>query len=93
MAFQRNPHGSRVFGVVIGAFVFTLVLFKLTWGWIVPDLFPGALEQGFVSASATWSAAVKVALVAAVVAGLRGHRSRRTPLIGPRNERQQKVTA
>ena len=55
-----------------GAFVLVLFLVKVLWGWTIPDLFPGAVEQGLVAASISWLTALKVAIFAAVFAGFVG---------------------
>ena len=44
-------------------FVISVVLFKIVWGWVVPDLFPGAVAQDLISADLTWLAAVKLAVL------------------------------
>jgi uncharacterized protein YqhQ len=50
-------------------FVISVVLFKVVWAWVVPDLFPGAVAQGLISADLTWLAAVKLAVLVAVLGG------------------------
>jgi len=62
--------GALVFGAA--AFVLVLFLVKVLWAWTVPDLFPGAVEQGLVAASISWLTALKVAILAAVLAGFAG---------------------
>ncbi len=65
---KRNMNHDGGFGSAIGAFVATLLIAKLAWGWLVPVLFAGALASGAISASLPWSAAALIAvLVAAVV--------------------------
>jgi hypothetical protein len=56
------------------AFVLVLLLVKVLWAWTVPDLFPGAVEQGLVAASISWLAALKIAIAVAVLAGIAGAR-------------------
>ena len=60
--------GLVVLGFVV--FVLALLLVKLLWGWTVPDLFPGAVEQGLVARSISWYTALKVALLVAVLSAL-----------------------
>lgn len=55
--------------VAVVAFVAVLFVIKLLWAWTVPDLFPGAVEQGLVAGAISWGTAAKVALLAAVFAG------------------------
>jgi hypothetical protein len=50
-------------------FVISLVVFKLVWAWVVPDLFPGAVAQGLITADLTWLATVKLAVLVAVLSG------------------------
>jgi len=57
---------------VVGAFVVGLLLVKLGWGWIVPDLFPGAVAQGLVAESISWLTAFKLAVIFGVVAAAGG---------------------
>jgi hypothetical protein len=62
--------GALVVGA--GALVLTLLLVKLLWAWTVPDLFPGAVEQGLIARSISWLAALKVAIFVAVLAAVAG---------------------
>jgi hypothetical protein len=50
-------------------FVISLVVFRFVWGWVVPDLFPGAVDQGLIVADLTWLAAFKLAVLVAVLSG------------------------
>ncbi len=38
------------------------LVIKLLWAWIIPDLFPGAVEQGLVAAEISWLTSLKLAL-------------------------------
>jgi len=49
-----------------------LLLIKVVWAWTVPDLFPGAVEQGLVAESVSWLTAGKIAIVIAVLSGIAG---------------------
>jgi len=51
------------------AFVISVIVFKFDWGWVDPDLFPGAVAQGLISANLTWLAALKLAVLVAVLSG------------------------
>lgn len=57
--------------IVFGAGIFVLVLFlvKVVWAWTVPDLFPGAVEQGLIARSISWFTSLKLALFMAVLGG------------------------
>ena len=69
-----------VTGIVVACLVFVVVLLllKLLWAWTVPDLFPGAVENGLVAKSISWYTAMKVAIFIAVLSGFaRGRVERR----------------
>ncbi|MHC4563928.1 MAG: hypothetical protein ACYS8X_14315 [Planctomycetota bacterium] len=72
----RKVAGIIVAGVAVAcvAFVAVLLLIKLLWAWTVPDLFPGAVEQGLVAKSISWLTAVKIAIFVAVLSGIAGGR-------------------
>jgi hypothetical protein len=57
-------------GLAILAFVVCIFLVKWLWGWTVPDLFPLAVERGYVAGSISWFTAMKLALFFAVLAGI-----------------------
>ena len=59
------------------AFVVVLLLLKALWAWTIPDLFPGAVEQGLVAGTISWVTAVKLALFIAILTGLSGSRHAR----------------
>ncbi|MEA1943945.1 MAG: hypothetical protein U9N07_01170 [Euryarchaeota archaeon] len=56
--------------------VIVLLLVKLLWAWTIPDIFPGAVEQGLIAGSISWYTAFKIAVFVAVLAGLAGVRGR-----------------
>ena len=62
--------GVAIVVSVVVTFVIAVIVFKFVWGWVVPDLFPGAVTQGLISESLTWLAAVKLAVLVAVLGGL-----------------------
>ena len=55
--------------IAVVAFVVVMFLVKILWAWTVPDLFPGAVEQGLVAESISWLTAVKIAICVAVLSG------------------------
>jgi len=61
-----------VLAVVVCVFVIAIFLVKFLWGWTVPDLFPGAVEQGLVARSISWLTSLKVAIFIAVLTGAAG---------------------
>ncbi len=50
-------------------FIISLVVFRFVWGWVVPDLFPGSVDQGLIVADLTWLTAFKLAVLVAVLSG------------------------
>ena len=75
---KSRAAGIFVAGLTIAliAFLVDLFLIKILWAWTVPDLFPGAVEQGLVAKSISWFTAAKIALLIAILSGIAG--SRRT---------------
>ena len=63
--------------VTIGVLVLALLLIKLLWSWTVPDLFPKAVENGYVAKDISWYAAFKLAIFIAVLAAVAGARRAR----------------
>ncbi len=63
------PIGIAILIAVAVTFVISVVVFKFVWAWVVPDLFPGAVAQGLISANLTWLAAVKLAVLVAALSG------------------------
>ena len=57
-----------------GLFVLALLLIKVLWGWTIPDLFPGAVEQGLIAESLSWFTAFKLAIFVALLGVLAGVR-------------------
>ena len=62
--------GVEILVSVAITFVITMVVFKFVWAWVVPDLFPGAVAQGLISADLTWLASLKLAVFAGVLSGV-----------------------
>jgi len=71
--------GGCLMGVlfIAGVLVLALLLIKLLWARTIPDLFPGAVEQGLVAKSISWLTAFKVAIFVPLLAGVAGIRRRR----------------
>ena len=59
-----------VMALVVIVFVVVILLVKFMWAWTIPDLFPGAVEQGLVAGSISWLTALKVALFVSILAGI-----------------------
>jgi len=64
------PVGITILITVAITSVITVVVLKLVWAWVVPDLFPGAVDQGLISSDLTWLAAIKLAVLAGVLGGV-----------------------
>ncbi|MDI9586188.1 MAG: hypothetical protein QM473_18345 [Acidobacteriota bacterium] len=63
-----------ILGFMILVFAIVLLVVKLLWAWTIPDLFPGAVEQGLVAGTISWWTAFKLAVFVAVLAGIAGAR-------------------
>lgn len=61
--------GTAILVAVAVTFVISVIVFKFVWAWVVPDLFPGAVAQGLISADLTWFATLKLAVLLAVLSG------------------------
>ena len=59
----------QIFIQIAVSFVIAVIVFKFVWAWVVPDLFPGAVEQGLIVADLTWLASLKLAVLVAVLGG------------------------
>ena len=55
--------------LVLGVIAVMFLLIKLMWAWTVPDLFPGAVEQGLVAAEISWLTSFKLAVFFAMLTG------------------------
>ena len=62
--------GVTILVSAVVTFGVTLVVLKFVWAWVVPDLFPGAVDQGLINAELTWLATVKFAVLVAVTSGV-----------------------
>lgn len=63
-----------ILAFMVAAFVLALLLLRWLWAWTVPDLFPGAVQQGLVAGTISWYTALKLAIFLAVLAGFAGAR-------------------
>lgn len=63
-------------GLFVGLLLLALLLVKVVWAWTVPDLFPGAVEQGLIADSLSWWSAFKLAILVALLGSLAGFRRR-----------------
>ena len=70
MLLGMVPAGALALGAV--TVVVVLLLVKVVWAWTIPDLFPGAVDQGLVAREITWYTALKLAVFVAVVGAFVG---------------------
>jgi hypothetical protein len=62
--------GVSILVSVAVMFVISMIVLKFVWAWVVPDLFPGAVAQGLISANLTWLASLKLAVLVGVLSGV-----------------------
>ena len=63
---------SKLFGLItlgLGVVALAFFLIKLLWAWTIPDLFPGAVEQGLVAAEISWLTSFKLAIFFGILTG------------------------
>ena len=61
-----------IFAVIplfLGIIAIAFLVIKLLWAWTIPDLFPGAVEQGLVAAEISWLTSFKLALFFGILTG------------------------
>ena len=54
-----------IFAVIplfLGIMAIAFLVIKLLWAWTIPDLFPGAVEQGLIASEISWLTSLKLAL-------------------------------
>ena len=65
------------FGFFVAMLFLFLFLIKILWAWTMPDLFPGAVEQGLVAGELSWLTSFKLALFLSLLStSFRARRSR-----------------
>ena len=65
---------AGLLALILGVFIVVLFLVKILWAWTIPDLFPGAVEQGLIAKEISWYTSLKVAIFVAALAGIAGIR-------------------
>ena len=58
-----------ILALVIGILGLAFILIKWLWAWTIPDLFPGAVEQGLIAKEISWFTSFKLALFFATLGG------------------------
>ena len=53
----------------LGIIAIAFLVIKLLWAWTIPDLFPGAVEQGLVAAEISWLTSFKLAVFFGLLTG------------------------
>ena len=61
--------GVTILVTVAVTFIISIVMFKFVWAWVVPALFPGAVEEGLIVADLSWLASLKLAVLVTVLSG------------------------
>jgi len=56
--------------LIILIFFLALLFIKFLWSWTIPDLFPGAVDQGLIARDISWYTAMKLAIFVAVLTGI-----------------------
>ena len=51
-----------ILALVIGIMILAFFIIKWLWAWTIPDLFPGAVEQGLIAKEISWFTSFKLAL-------------------------------
>ena len=63
---------SKLFGLItlgLGVVALSFFAIKLLWAWTIPDLFPGAVEQGLIAAEISWLTSFKLAIFFGLLTG------------------------
>ncbi len=58
-----------IIALVVGFIAIAFFIIKLLWAWTIPELFPGAVEQGLVAAEISWFTSFKLALFFGILSG------------------------
>ena len=60
---KKSTKGAvAILALIPIVFVVFLFLIKVLWGWVIPDLFPGAVEQGLIAENISLATAGKLSL-------------------------------
>ena len=58
-----------IIALFIGFIILALFAIKWIWAWTIPDLFPGAVEQGLIAKELSWFTSFKLSLFIAILSG------------------------
>jgi hypothetical protein len=59
-----------IIALITGVFILAFIIIKWLWAWTIPDLFPGAVEQGLIAKEISWLTSFKLALFVAFISGI-----------------------
>ena len=58
-----------IMALFIGVMILALFVIKWIWAWTIPDLFPGAVEQGLIAKEISWFTSLKLSIFVAILSG------------------------
>jgi len=61
-----------IFILIAAVLVLGLFLVKAMWTWVVPDIFPEAVNQGLIAETISWFTSFKIAIALALFSGFIG---------------------
>jgi len=64
---SRITFGANILIRTAVTLVISTFLFKIMWSWSIPEIFPAAVEQGLILGDITWLAALKIAVLVAIL--------------------------
>lgn len=50
-------------------FLISVIVFRFVWGWVIPDLFSGAIDQGLIVGELSWATSFKLGIFVAAASG------------------------
>jgi len=54
--------------IVVIFFILGVFIIKLLWVWTIPEIFPGAVEQGLIAKNIKWFSALKLSVLFSLIA-------------------------
>jgi len=82
MKFNFSSNNKSLLAIIPGAialmagvFFLAFIIIKWLWAWTIPDLFPGAVEQGLIAREISWLTSFKLALFIAFISGMNNNKS------------------
>ena len=58
-----------IIALFTGVMILALFAIKWIWAWTIPDLFPGAVEQGLIAKEISWFTSLKLSIFVAILSG------------------------